>query len=621
MSSFISRHRTILLGQLLSIALLGKTAAHAQALPNCTTSCPTFETPAGSGNVKCRIGGCNESSLRDAIVGANACAGLGKTPTIEFDPSVCGTCPNTTSPFINCCGPSAVQGCGSGTYTCYIDMANTSSVGTCGTTDKALCLTGNDITLDGKDYLVLQWSGARGATGAVQKCREDPTQLVAPIRIRGQRNTVQRMAIQYFTDGLKLEQGDGHLVRGVINERICDDAFDVPGVKATPCPTPTPSNSSIYGCRLRGWTLADYQSGGFWCVDASNNAAPCGLGKGIQINGGTNITVTNTDLLSVRIPVRTCPAGTVDCGSLCPHGPHRITGSHVVGLPPGSGSSTCAYAVGTSNPTFCRNTDFSLAVAGGSFTEHCRNSTLGIQLGATGTLTTVDNTDISYSKWGIRVEANAQVAATSNTLKANYGAGIAVSDTGASLVAEDNLFVLNGCNANVQGVSGTPGSGGHVVVMKLGLGSEAPVGSRPASPSHLDLGGGDASRRSVLDGAFDCSTSNAGDPSYHSKCSFGGNKFCRDPNRIPAGVPDEEEVLNTTNSSIAASTGIGGGVTASCVGNVGASTNSPGRALAQSDVDPARATRCTNTILTGSTMAQSCAVDSAASCDCQSVFP
>ncbi len=319
------------LRNIVAVAALACLAPSLAEGAECTGSCPTSGV--------CGFG-CTEVGIRLAVVSANACTG---PVTIFFDQSLCtATCGGSTR--TSCCGPG--EGQCTGRDTCYIDLQQSTPIGACSDdppNEKSLCLEGDNITMSGEFKLMLQYAGARASAANVvaQPCKEDvpPGNLnVKGIRVRGNNNTIEALGLRYFPDSaIRVDTGNSHTLRYINADRICDDAIDTPVRRSSdPVGTPPgPTNLYITLSRLEGHTLADYTANGFYCLDNMNQPAPCGRGKGIQINSGT-ATVTNNDINRVFIPARVCSRGSIGnggCGTdLLAHGPHVFSYNRTTGL-------------------------------------------------------------------------------------------------------------------------------------------------------------------------------------------------------------------------------------------------------------------------------------------------
>jgi hypothetical protein len=413
---------------------------------------------------------CREGDLRDAVGKANACADVpGFHRTISFNS-------------------------GSG---CVIQMQQVSAIAACAGDPEAnaVCLTGHDITIDGARKVIFEYVG----DGLCEQCTN---QCLLPqpalFTLKGSNNTVRNLSMEYFPEGIHIREGDGHVVSGVTDDFICEDAITIDETAG--------SDITISGNTLTGHTAAQ---GTHVCYAPGGGPGFCGLDKAIQVNGGSSTISGNTiDAVGQAVEV--------------------VGGTHIV----------------TSNSTTGSPTD----------AEVCEGYT------ATGGTMTMQGNTIRFCKFGIRVVGAASVDASNNVITDGYVSAFDVKDGDGLLKASGNQLRHNGYDTNtsecqrgaVVAKNSTCHGGGNAGAVCL-TSAECPGGSC-FSGARIDFGGGDASGAPVIGAAStggnafcgqgnltdiwnvtDC-TCGAYTDSLGGSASIGAEADCFDS--IPANVQD-----------------------------------------------------------------------------------
>ena len=373
---------------------------------------------------------CDETSVRIVLATVNGCP------------------PNTSADVITIAmGPDAVTTCGATPVPML--MAPTwpaTAPGSCGDNDmneyNALCLVNSGVVFDGRGA-TFTYAGDQicaSCDGECTLCPDGPCASRQPALfvLRGNRNTLRNFALQFFPEGLHVRAGENHTIENVTAPYVCEDAITIDSTSG--------AGHRLLSSTILGNTKAATGGGSCWtrkegsacsgdvdcaafgpatrcyCGQLSQlghcasppppplwpsgipgqcfAAAPCGLDKAVQVNGGESVIDGNV-IHAFGQPV------------------HVITGTHTI-----ANNLTCGDHA---NPNVCQAYD----VSGGS-------------------VTLVGNR-IDHCKFGIRVVDGGQADADGNVLTNNYVSAFQVKGVGAArLRGENNLLRNNGYAAGSE---------------------------------------------------------------------------------------------------------------------------------------------------------------------------
>lgn len=237
----------------------------------------------------------------------------------------------------------------------------------------AVCLTGHDITIDGEDKVVFNYSGPVPCRDCAGSC---PNVQPGLFTLRGRANTLENFTMQYFPSGIHVRSGRDHTVTGIRDSRICEHAIDVDSRLPKHSGPGAGSNIRIANNVFTGHTASDSPH---VCLDHLGRTSKCGLDKAIQVNGGI-VTIENNVIDTIGQPV----------GIIGGRGTHTISGNRTTGDP--------------SDQNVCQAYSVSGAEAKALFTGNV----------------------IDYCKFGIRVADGATAEASGNTITNAYVSAISV---------------------------------------------------------------------------------------------------------------------------------------------------------------------------------------------------
>lgn len=416
----------------------------------CGTSAPA-DCTAGR-DTTCQAS-CDETDLRNAIDVVNRCGGR---RTVRFALS--------------------------GTSSCSIAVRNTSTTASCGKFDNAICVTADDVTIDGRNSagqaaVTFQYAGsAKCASCGGSAC---PGPEPALFVLSGSRDQVANVQFEFFAAGIQVDGGSSDAIAAVRSDYLCTEAVRIAGgtghtvrdstfigasdpeannaggscyqqqTPAVACTTETDCAGQRCHC-TNGSFASESPNNGNCSPVASGTCfrkALCGRGSGIVVSSGSGHAIVNNQLANIDTPVLV----TAVYGS----SPNAAVRNNQV-----SGSSVSLQL----------STDASFAIAADRV---CSAMT------ASGTTTSAsfEGNTIRLCRYGIRTTQGAAVRAVSNTVTDDYVSGFAVADA-STLAGSLNRMRNNGTLA----VSSSSDQRGAVVV-ESNVGARVDFGSR--------LGGGE----------------------------------------------------------------------------------------------------------------------------------
>jgi hypothetical protein len=203
-------------GGILGIIVAPSVSAH-------TCGTPTSCIPAGG---TC-LASCSESDVRQAVAVLNQCGTDGAKRTLKFSFGSCG------------CNPCA----------CTIPFANTDSTASCGGIENftnAICLTADNLTIDGSNAqgtpsATFKYAGPYPCASCSGSCTGPQPALFA---VLGSNDTIKNVALQFFPEGIHIRRGDHNTLSGVVDQFYCEDALTIDGG----------TNHAIQGSTLVGST-------------------------------------------------------------------------------------------------------------------------------------------------------------------------------------------------------------------------------------------------------------------------------------------------------------------------------------------------------------------------------